>query len=120
MKISSISFEAAPVYHEIPSIYEGLGLPDLSSFIELRFEFTFQMGKVSRDGQGSIRFYKKQGEFKLTLSDKLYGVGPKRMHKLKDLLLDDAKAALLEKIESEIKKRQVYHVDFRRANKDGK
>src|SRR3954453_23717796 len=81
LKISSILFKESPVYHEIPPIYEGLGLPDLSSFIEQPFEFVYTMGKVDRLGHGSIRFYKQQGDFKVTISDDLPGVGPTRLVK---------------------------------------
>jgi hypothetical protein len=105
LKISSILFKESPVYHEIPPIYEGLGLPDLSSFIEQPFEFVYTMGKVDRLGHGSIRFYKQQGDFKVTISDDLPGVGPTRLEKLKGLLLEQAKNALIENIESEIEKR---------------
>lgn len=107
MKISSISFEEPPVYHEIPPIYEGLGLPDLSSFIEQPFEFAYTLGNVERTGHGSIRFYQQQGDFKVSISDKLPGVGPIRLQKLKGLLLKKAKTAIIENIESEIEKRKV-------------
>ncbi len=117
MKISSISFKEPPVYHEIPPIYEGLGLPDLSSFIQQRFEFAYTLGKVERTGHGSIRFYKQQGDFKVTISDNLPGVGPIRLQKLKGLLLEEAKNVLIENIESELEKRKVYYAEFRRPEK---
>lgn len=118
MKISSISFKEPPVYHEIPPIYEGLGLPDLSSFIEQRFEFTYAIGKDERTGYGSIRFYKQQGEFRVNISDKLQGVGPKKLQQLKGLLLEDAKRALIKNIDSELEKRKVYYAHFRQRRKD--
>jgi hypothetical protein len=114
LNITSITFTDPPVYHQFPPIYENLGLPDVSSFIEQPFKFVFTLGKAERTGQGSIRFYKKQGDFKVNISNKLPGVGPMRLQKLKSLLLEEAKNALIENIESEIEKRKVYYADFRR------
>lgn len=117
MKISSLSFNEPPVYHEIPPIYEGLGLPDLSSFIQQRFEFVYTLGKVERMGHGSICFFKKQEIFKINISDKLPGVGPLRLQKLKGLLLEEAKSAFIKNIESEPNMRTVYYADFRHPRK---
>lgn len=112
-----MSFNEPPVYHEIPTIYEGLGLPDLSSFIEQRFEFTYTLGNVERMGQGSIRLYKQQGDFKVDISDKLPGVGQKKLQKLKGLLLEEAIEALIENIESELEKRKVAYAESRHPGK---
>ncbi|MEF2097044.1 hypothetical protein V3595_20695 [Bacillus sp. CFBP9009] len=118
MKISSISFKEPPVYHEFPPLYEGLGLPELSSFIQQRFEFAYTLGKVERTGLGSIRFYKRQGDFEVLIPDKLPGVGPIKLRNLKGLLLEEAKTAFIENIESEPEKRKVYYGEFRRPRKD--
>ncbi|PLS18673.1 hypothetical protein CVD28_05975 [Bacillus sp. M6-12] len=118
MKVSSILFKDPPVYHEFPPIYEGLGLPDLSPFIQQRFEFTYSLGKVERTGHGSIRFYKQQRDYKVNISDKLPGVGPIKNQKLQDLLLEEAKAAFIANIESEPEKRKVYYADFRSPDKN--
>ncbi|RFU70932.1 hypothetical protein D0469_03000 [Peribacillus saganii] len=118
MKISSISFIDPPIYHEFPAIYEDLGLPELSSFIQQRFEFAYAIGKEERTGHGSIRYYKKEGNFKVNISDKLTGVGPIRLQKLKHLLLEEAKNDFIENIESETEKRKVYHTEFRRPGKN--
>ncbi|WP_375090456.1 hypothetical protein ACDZ29_06460 [Peribacillus sp. RS7] len=118
MKISSISFKEPPVYHEFPPLYEGLGLPELSSFIQQRFDFAYTLGEVERTGHGSIRFYKRQGDFEVHIPDKLPGVGPIKLRKLKDLLLEEAKTAFIENIESEPEKRKVYYAEFRRPGKD--
>ncbi|MFF2500976.1 hypothetical protein [Peribacillus sp. NPDC058075] len=118
MKISSISFKEPPVYHEFPPLYEGLGLPELSSFIQQRFEFTYTLGKVERTGLGSIRFYKRQGDFEVLIPDKLPGVGTKKLRNLKGLLLEEAKTTFIENIESEPEKRKVFYGEFRRPRKD--
>lgn len=107
LNITSISFTNPPVYHEFSPIYEGLGLPEVSSFIEQPFEFIFTLGKAERKGQGSIRFYKKQGDFKVNISPEIPGVGPVRLQELKSLLFEEAKTALVENIETEIEKRKV-------------
>lgn len=115
MNITSISFTDPPVYHQFPPIYENLGLPDVSSFIEQRFQFTFTLGKVERTGYGSIRLYKKQGDFKVIIPEKLPGFGPIRLEKLKSLLLVQVKTDFIQNIESEPQKRKVYYTDFRRT-----
>lgn len=104
MKISSISFKEPPVYHEFPPLYEGLGLPELSSFIQQQFEFAYTLGKAERTGLASIRFYKRQGDFEVHIPDKMPGVGPIKLRELKGLLLEKAKTAFIENIESEPKK----------------
>ncbi|WP_141992567.1 MULTISPECIES: hypothetical protein [Bacillaceae] len=118
MKISSISFKEPPVSHEFPPLYEGLGLPEVSSFIQQRFEFAYTLGEVERIGLGSIRFYKRLGDFEVHISDKLPGVGPIKLRVLKGLLLEEAKTAFIENIESEPEKRKVYYAEFRRTGKD--
>jgi hypothetical protein len=118
LKISSISFIEPPVYHEFPPLYEGLGLPELSSFIQQRFEFAYTLGKAERTGLASIRFYKRQRDFEVHIPDKMPGVGPMKLRELKGLLLEKAKAAFIENIESEPEKRKVYYAEFRRPRKD--
>jgi hypothetical protein len=83
----------------------------------LTSEFAYTLGNVERNGQGSIRFYKQQGDFKVNIYDKLPGVGPIKLQKLKGLLLEEAKKALIENIESEIEKRKVYYAEFLRPRK---
>ncbi|MFF2458781.1 hypothetical protein [Peribacillus simplex] len=118
MKISSISFKGPPVSHEFPTLYEGLGLPEVSSFIQQRFEFAYTLGEVERIGYGSIRFYKLQRDFEVHISDKLPGVGPIKLRKLKGLLLEETITAFIENIEFEQEKRKVYYAEFRRTGKD--
>ncbi|MBT2650134.1 hypothetical protein J7E52_26155 [Bacillus sp. ISL-34] len=118
MKITSISFKEPPVHHEFPPLYEGLGLPELSAFIQQRFEFVYTLGEVERMGLGSIRFYKRQRDFEVHISDKLPGVGPIKLRNLKGMLLEEAKTAFIENIESEPEKRKVYYGEFRRPRKD--
>jgi hypothetical protein len=83
----------------------------------LTSEFAYTLGNVERNGQGIIRFYKQQGDFKVNIYDKLPGVGPIKLQKLKGLLLEEAKKALIENIESEIEKRKVYYTEFRPPRK---
>ncbi|SIR85812.1 hypothetical protein SAMN05878482_106213 [Peribacillus simplex] len=118
MKISSISFKEPPVYHEFPPLYEGLGLLEVSSFIQQRFEFAYTLGKVEKTGLGSIRLYKLRGDLEVHISDKLPGVVPIKLQQLKCLLLEKAKTAFIENIESEPEKRKVYYGEFRRTGKD--
>ncbi|MGZ9819768.1 hypothetical protein ACXM0N_28320 [Peribacillus simplex] len=118
MKIPSISFKEPPIYHDFPPLYEGLGLPELSSFIQQRFEFAYTLGEVEKIGLGCIRFYKRQGNFEVHIPDKLPGMGPIKLRKLNSLLLEEAKTAFIENIESEPEKRKVYYAEFRRPRKD--
>ncbi|CAM3834006.1 hypothetical protein GCM10009865_52710 [Aeromicrobium ponti] len=114
MNITSIWFTDPPVYHHFPPIYENLGLPEVSSFIEQQFEFAYISGKTERTRHGSIRLYKQHGDFKVIIPEKLPGFGPIRLEKLKSLLLERVKANFIQNIESEPQKRKVYHTDFRR------
>ncbi|WP_462411658.1 hypothetical protein [Neobacillus sp. Marseille-QA0830] len=117
MKISSLLFKESPSYHEIPPIYEDLGLPDLASFIEQRFEFTFTMGKEDSTGLGTIRYYKSQRTYKILITEKITGIGPVKIEKLKEMLLVEAKEAFINNMEAEQEKTKVYHADFRRPGK---
>ncbi|HWO76426.1 MAG TPA: hypothetical protein VNM69_11100 [Bacillus sp. (in: firmicutes)] len=118
MNITSISFTNSPVFHQFPAIYENLGLPEVSSFIEQRFEFTYKLGKKERTGFGSVRMYKRQGVFKVMIPEKLPGIGPIRLEKLKSLLLEQIKAQFIQNIESQTQEFTVYYTDFRRTAKD--
>ncbi|PLT35150.1 hypothetical protein [Bacillus sp. V5-8f] len=113
MNISSFSFTGQPVYHVVPEIYEGLGLPELSSHMEQNFTFTYMLGKKTAMGHGSIRLYKKNDHVKLDIPDGLPGIGPVRMKKLKELLLEYAKIPFMENVNSTSEQKRVYHVDFR-------
>ncbi|MFE4144897.1 hypothetical protein ACFX4I_24190 [Peribacillus sp. YIM B13472] len=73
---------------------------------------------MERIGHGSIRFYKRQGDLEVHISDKLPGVGPIKLRVLKGLLLEEAKTAFIENIESEEEERKVYYAEFRRPGKD--
>jgi hypothetical protein len=114
MNINSLTFTDHPVYHVLPGIYDGLGLPDLSSFFEQHFEFTFTLGKTNRVGNGRIRLYKREGHFTVDIIDSLPGVGPIRLQKLKKLLLEQAKTPFMEHVESNLDGRKVYYANFRR------
>jgi hypothetical protein len=46
------------------------------------------------------------------------GVGPIKLRELKGLLLEKAKTAFIENIESEPEKGKVYYAEFRRPRKD--
>lgn len=113
MELLSVSFTEPPVYHEIPAIYEDLGLPDLSSFIQQRFDFVYSLGKMQSSGHGSIRFYKQKGDFRIKIFEELPGFGPVRLQQLKGLLLEEVKTTFIENIKSETEKRKVYYTDFR-------
>ncbi|RFU65221.1 hypothetical protein [Peribacillus glennii] len=114
MEICSFSFSGRPVYHVLPGIYEGLGLPELSSYIEQHFDFTYTLGKSESTGHGRIRFYKSSGQVKVDLPENLPGVGPVRLQKLKELLLEKAKNPFMGNAESAAEERKVYHAHFRR------
>jgi hypothetical protein len=118
LNITSISFTDHPVYHQFPPIYENLGLLDVTSFIEQRFEFTYISGKIERKGYGSIRLYKQQGDFKVIITEKLPRFGAIRLKHLKSLILDQVKTRFIQNIESEPQKRKVYYTDFRRTTKE--
>lgn len=113
MEITSIWFTDPPADHLFPLIYENLGLPEVSSFIEQRFCFTFTSGKTEKMGHGSIRLYKQHSNLKVIIPEKLPGIGPKRLEKLKLLLLERIKGKFLQNIESEHPKQKVYYTDFR-------
>ncbi|MBT2689679.1 hypothetical protein J7I93_15940 [Bacillus sp. ISL-47] len=117
MNITSIKFTDPPVYHQFPPIYENLGLPEVSSFIEQRFEFAYTSGKTDRTGHGSIRLYKQQGDLQVIIPEKLSGIGPVRLEKLKRLLLEKVNADFIQNLESEPPERKVYYTDFRRKGK---
>lgn len=114
MNIDSIKFTDPPVHHQFPPLYENLGLPEVSSFVEQKYEFDFTVGKTKRTGHGSIRMYKQYGEFKVMISEKLTGFGPKRLEKLESLLMEEVKEGFISNIKSEIKTRKVYHLHFGR------
>ncbi len=118
MNIDSIKFTDPPVHHQFPPLYENLGLPEVSSFVEQKYEFDFTVGKTKRTGHGSIRMYKEYGEFKVMISEKLTGFGPKRLEKLERLLLEDVKERFISNIEAETKTRKVYHMHFGRNDRD--
>ncbi|PLR89774.1 hypothetical protein [Bacillus sp. T33-2] len=119
MIINSTSFIDSPVHHEFPPLYEGLGLAELSAFVEQRFEFSFTFGKTEQKGLGSIRLYKKNKHMKVVISEKLQRVGPVRLQKLKDLLLEELSDPFIENIEFDTKKRKVFHAVFRRPAQGG-
>ncbi|MGY6208891.1 hypothetical protein ACXEO8_02790 [Cytobacillus firmus] len=114
MNIDSIKFTDPPVHHQFPPLYENLGLPEVSSFVEQKYEFDFTVGKTKRTGHGSIRMYKQYGEFKVMISEKLTGFGPKRLEKLESLLMEEVKEGFISNINSETKTRKVYHLHFGR------
>ncbi|AND38077.1 MULTISPECIES: hypothetical protein [Cytobacillus] len=118
MNIDSIRFTDPPVHHQFPPLYENLGLPEVSSFIEQKYEFDFTAGKTKRTGHGSIRVYKQSGEFKVIISEKLTGFGPKRLEKLASLLMEEVKERFISNIEDETKPRKVYHMHFGRNDRD--
>lgn len=117
MKVASILFIGPPIHHEFPSIYENLGLPDVSSFVEQGLEFSYTIGKVERVGYGSIRLYKQHKVNKIIFPKKLPGLGPKRLKELKKLILDQIEMDFLKNIESDTEKRRVYYNDFSRTFK---
>lgn len=114
MNIDSIRFTDPPVHHQFPSLYENLGLPEVSSFIEQKYEFDFTIGKTKRKGHGTIRKYKQSGQYKVQLTGKMTGFGPKRLEKLERLLIEKVKERFINNIESEVKAQKVYHVHFGR------
>jgi hypothetical protein len=118
LNITSIWFTDPPVYHQFPPIYENLGLPEVSSFIEQRFEFAYTSGKTERTGHGSIRLYKQHGDIKIIILEKLPGFGPVRLEKLKSMLLERVKADFIQNMESEPPERKIYYTDFRRKARD--
>jgi hypothetical protein len=118
LDITSFSFTEQPVYHRIPSIYEDLGLPDLSSFIEQSFEFVYILGKNENTGYGSIRYYEKQQQFKIIIHGKLPMFGPNRLENVKRLLLNKIKGLFLNNLESMPPKQKVYYANFRRSSND--
>ncbi|MDQ0882035.1 hypothetical protein QFZ73_003046 [Peribacillus sp. V2I11] len=61
MKVSSISFKEPPVYHDFPPLYEGLGLPELSSFIQQRFDLHIPWGKSKESGLVAFAFINGRG-----------------------------------------------------------
>ncbi|WP_394137657.1 hypothetical protein [Cytobacillus oceanisediminis] len=117
MNITSIWFTDPPVYHLFPPIYENLGLPEVSSFIEQRFEFAYTSGKTERTGHGSIRLYKQHGDFTVIIPENLPGFGPVRLEKLKSMLLERVKADFIQNMESEPLERKIYYTDFRRKTR---
>ncbi|MBN8203657.1 MULTISPECIES: hypothetical protein [Bacillaceae] len=117
MYIESIRFTDSPVHHQFPTLYENLGLPEVSSFIEQKYEFDFTAGKTKRTGHGSIRMYKQYGELKVIISEKMTGFGPKRLEKLESLLMEEVKERFISNIEAETKTRKVYHMHFGRNDR---
>jgi hypothetical protein len=113
LNISSFSFIDSPIFHQFPPIYEDLGLLEVTSFLEQRFEFAYTLGKVVRFGFGSIRLYNKQNEMAIIIPEKLPGIGPKKLDKLKDLLMEQAKVPFVKNIESDQAKQKIYYSDFR-------
>ncbi|MBG9445998.1 hypothetical protein [Cytobacillus firmus] len=118
MNIDSIKFTDPPVHHQFPPLYENLGLPEVSSFIEQKYEFDFTVGKTKRKGYGTIRKYKGSGQYKVELIGKMTGFGPKRLEKLERLLLEEVKERFISNIETETKARKVYHMHFGRNDRD--
>lgn len=119
LNITLVSFTDTPVYHIFPPIYENLGLLDVTSFIEQRFEFIYKLGKVEKTGHGSVRMDIKDKGFKVVILEKLPGIGPIKLEKLKKLLLESVKSHFVENIDSDLIKRKVYYTDFRKVAKDG-
>lgn len=117
MNIDSIKFTDPPVHHQFPPLYENLGLPEVSSFVEQKYEFDFTVGKTKRTGHGSIRMYKQYGELKVIISEKMTGFGPKRLEKLESLLMEEVKERFISNIEAETKTRKVYHMHFGRNDR---
>ncbi|MDM5227516.1 hypothetical protein QUF73_15030 [Cytobacillus sp. NJ13] len=114
MNIDSVRFTDPPIHHQFPPLYENLGLPEVSSYIEQNYEFDFTAGKTKRTGHGSIRIYKQYAEFKVIISEKLTGFGPKRLEKLESLLMEEVKDRFINNIQSETQARKVYHMHFGR------
>ncbi|PLT28862.1 hypothetical protein [Peribacillus deserti] len=115
MKINSFTFTHPPVLHIFPSLYEGLGLPELSAYTEQRFLFTYSLGKLEGTGNGSIRLKKKNKEFDIVILEKLPGVGPIKLKNVKDLLIREAKDLFVANIQGEPNLRKVYHSYFRKS-----
>ncbi|MBM7691439.1 hypothetical protein JOC77_000844 [Peribacillus deserti] len=115
MNISSLTLTAAPVLHVFPPVYEGLGLPELSSYMEQRFSFTYTIGKIERTGYGSIRKIISDDTIHIVISEKLTGVGPKKLQKLKEILLGEAQNLFLAADISESNLQKVYHTHFRKT-----
>jgi hypothetical protein len=116
--INLVSFKDTPVYHIFPPIYENLGLAEVTSFIEQRFEFSYKLGKIERTGYGSIRLYIRDRGLRVIINEKLPGIGPVKLEKLKSLLLETVKSRFIENIEFDHEKRRVYYTDFRKGAKD--
>lgn len=116
MHIDSIRFTDPPVHHQFPSLYENLGLPEVSSFVEQKYEFDFTIGRSKRTGHGSIRIYKQYDEFKVIITGKLTGFGPKRLIELENLLMDKVKKPFIKNIEADTKPQKVFHMYFGRKD----
>ncbi|MCM3706352.1 MULTISPECIES: hypothetical protein [Cytobacillus] len=117
MHIDSIRFTDPPVHHQFPSLYENLGLPEVSSYIEQKYEFDFTIGKTKRTGYGSIRMYKQYEVFKVIIIEKLTGFGPKRLIELERLLMDEVKKPFIDNIEEDITPQKVFHMHFGRQDR---
>ncbi|KAF0821125.1 MULTISPECIES: hypothetical protein [unclassified Cytobacillus] len=117
MYIDSIRFTDPPVHHRFPPLYENLGLPEVSSYIEQKYEFDFTIGKTKRTGQGGIRMYMQYEDFKVIIAGKLTGFGPKRLIELESLLMDKVKKPFLDNIEADTKSQTVFHTHFGRKDR---
>ncbi|ALC89043.1 hypothetical protein AM500_03965 [Bacillus sp. FJAT-18017] len=114
MELISVGFTDPPAYYPIPAIYQDLGLPDLTSYVEQRFDFTLSIGKNERNGSGIIRFYKDQPDYQILISDPIAGIGPAKLTKLKDLLLNELKPGFNQNILDFEPGENVIYVDFSR------
>ncbi|WP_155922194.1 hypothetical protein [Bacillus sp. EB01] len=114
MELISVGFTGPPTYYPIPEIYQELGLPDLTSYVEQHFEFALAIGKKERNGSGIIRFYKDQPDYQIIISDPIPGIGPAKQTQLKELLLNELKPGFnLNILEFEPGENVIY-VDFSR------
>ncbi|OCA88005.1 hypothetical protein A8F94_09265 [Bacillus sp. FJAT-27225] len=114
MELISVGFTGPPAYHPIPEIYQNLGLPDLTSHVEQRFDFTVSIGKNERKGAGIIRFYKDQPDYQIIISESMPGIGPAKLIKLKELLLNELKDSFNQNILEFEPGENVIYVDFSR------
>jgi hypothetical protein len=112
LKLSSLYFIGNPIKHVFPPIYEGLGLFELSNFIENRISFNFSIGEKEYSGFGEIRKNLNNGEMYILLP-KIKGIGPVKEQQLKNLLLNSAKEGFLNAIERNDQIGMVYHRDFK-------
>ncbi|TCN25042.1 hypothetical protein [Mesobacillus foraminis] len=114
LNLSSFSFIEEPITHIFPPIYEGLGLPELSNYVEMNFIFTFTMGKKQYNGSGIVRKLIKSKELKIILN-KIQGIGPVKENILKNLLIAEVEPLLPPIMNNKQRKNiTVYHQDFTR------